>query len=250
MQSQELQNCMKPKPLFPLVVVLVVLAVCAVLSWVRPSLETRAGRGYAEAQYQWGKCCYYGIGIVQSDSSAAKWFLLAARQGHAKAQAALGVLYARGLGLPVNYPKALFWLSKGCEQGQAMAQNQMGILCAQGRGMSQNLDEAIRWFKLAANQGYRAAEENLRLTIAAKERFIAKVTTSKGRTYQNLEVKEVDSNGITVCFRPAGGGLGLAKLAFKDMPAHLQARYGFSPTNARQQTPSADELQCVVAQRL
>lgn len=241
---------MKPKPLFPLLLVLVILAGCAVLSWIRPSLETKAGRGYAEAQYDLGKCYYYGIGMGQSDAQAAKWFRCAALQGHAKAQTALGMMYLTGSGMHQSYREALTWLRKAAIQGQAVAQNQVGILCAEGKGTRQDLELAIRWFELAALQGYPPASHNLCLAKAAKRTFIAQITTRAGKTYRNAQVQKVESDGITVRFSPPQGGVGVARLAFKDLSQPFQAQYGFSPANDRKRLPAGAELGTVVLQAL
>ncbi|MDR1621095.1 MAG: hypothetical protein LBS00_01835 [Synergistaceae bacterium] len=49
-------------------------------------------------------------GIVKDNTTAAKWYRMAAEQGHAHARRRLTRLYALGMGVPKNYFRAVGWL--------------------------------------------------------------------------------------------------------------------------------------------
>lgn len=51
-----------------------------------------ADKGYAEAQYNLGKCYYFGKGVPRDRAEAVKWFQKAALRGHAKAVKMLKIL--------------------------------------------------------------------------------------------------------------------------------------------------------------
>jgi hypothetical protein len=51
------------------------------------------------------------------------------------------------------------------------------------------------------------------------------IVTTYGTIYENAHVEAVDSDGIIVSYRPAGGGLAMSKVDFDELPAELQQRY-------------------------
>ncbi|WP_230988311.1 tetratricopeptide repeat protein [Bathymodiolus japonicus methanotrophic gill symbiont] len=67
-----------------------------------------------------------GIGVVQDDKEAFKWFRKAAEQGHAGAQDNLGMMYAIGKGVVQDDKEAFKWFRKAAEQGHASAQDNLG----------------------------------------------------------------------------------------------------------------------------
>jgi hypothetical protein len=60
----------------------------------------------------------------------------------------------------------------------------------------------------------------------------AEITTVDGKTYAGLTVQKVDPDGLLVEYKPAGGGIGITKIKFKDMPANLQQQYHYDPNIA------------------
>jgi len=58
------------------------------------------------------------------------------------------------------------------------------------------------------------------------------IKTIDGKTYTGLRVQRVEPDGLVTEYRPAGGGMGITKIKFKDMPANLQQQYNYNPTNA------------------
>jgi len=55
-----------------------------------------ATQGYAVAQTSLGLIYYQGLGVIQDDKEAAKWYLKAAEQGNEVAQHELGLMYDKG----------------------------------------------------------------------------------------------------------------------------------------------------------
>jgi hypothetical protein len=57
------------------------------------------------------------------------------------------------------------------------------------------------------------------------------LVTTDGTVYRQAQVERVEPDGIAVTFAPPGGGIGMAKLKFRNMPEDVQRQYGY---NARQ----------------
>jgi TPR repeat protein len=62
-----------------------------------------------------------GKGVDKDPSTAAQWFLKAARQDHAEAQYHLGKMYKNGVGVDSNAKEAKLWLSKAAGSGLTKA---------------------------------------------------------------------------------------------------------------------------------
>ncbi|MGB7767233.1 MAG: tetratricopeptide repeat protein [Verrucomicrobiia bacterium] len=112
-----------------------------------------AKKGDVAAEYNLAFSYYYGDGVPQDYTKAAKWFLKAADQDDASAQSMLGHMYECGYGVPLDYSEALNWYRKSAEQGNANGQNLLGWLYENGRGVPRDHAEAAKWFLKAANQG-------------------------------------------------------------------------------------------------
>jgi len=102
-----------------------------------------------------------GLGVVESEPEAARWFEAAARQGHIKAQCTLGKMYEDGRGVPRDYTMAVQWFRESAEQGYDLAQDSLGYMYTQGLGVPQDYAEAANWFHKAAEQGLVRAQYNL-----------------------------------------------------------------------------------------
>ena len=63
-------------------------------------------------------------------------------------------------------------------------------------------------------------------------RFPSQITTSDGTLYKDVAKQRVDPDGILVSYQPGPGGLGLAKLKFRELPEDLQKQYGYDPKSA------------------
>ena len=207
-----------------------VVATASVIAWCCEdfSLENRAIRGEAKAQYLLGKRYFHNAVSPRDYVRAARWIRKAADQGNAKAQTGLGLLYENGLGVAKNYGEALKWLRRAAAQGFPVAQNELGVMYAKGRGVSRNLDEAAKWCRQAAAQGSEIARRNFELAEIAKSKVIPELTTPGKRSYQHVILQKVESDGVTVSFRPTRGGLGVAKLKLESLPAELRELCGYA----------------------
>lgn len=58
------------------------------------------------------------------------------------------------------------------------------------------------------------------------------ITTTDGRVYHDVTVIRTDPDGIFIDYTPDGGGLGMARLRFRNLPNDLQARYGYDAKSA------------------
>ena len=92
------------------------------------STRAAAERGDFAAQMAIGAFYRHGMGVPQSDTEAAKWYLKAATQGDAGAQTNVGMLYLTGQGVNQDEEKAKSWLRKAAKQGDSSAQRQLKMM--------------------------------------------------------------------------------------------------------------------------
>lgn len=226
-------------PAYPILLLFVlIVGAASLISWcyVEFSVDERAARGEARAQYLLGKR-YFDAALSPHDYERAAAFIhKAAQQGYARAETGLGLLYENGLGVPKNYGEALKWLRLAADQGYAVAQNELGVMYARGRGVPRNLREAARWCRLAASQGSEVARRNLQLAEVADAKTIPQLATPDRQIYHRARVQKVESDGITISFVPTRGGFGLAKLKLDNLPSELQQLCKY----ATKQTADAD----------
>jgi S1-C subfamily serine protease len=58
------------------------------------------------------------------------------------------------------------------------------------------------------------------------------IITREGVAYQGVMVQKVAPDGLVIAYSVAEGGIGMAKLNFKDLSDDLQQQFGYNPTNA------------------
>jgi hypothetical protein len=58
------------------------------------------------------------------------------------------------------------------------------------------------------------------------------ITTTDGRTYQNVTLQRVDPDGLLVSYAPQPFGFGVAKLKFRDLPDSLREQYKYDADRA------------------
>lgn len=80
-----------------------------------------AEQGDPAAQAGIGFLFHKGLGVVQDDAEAAKWFVKAAEKGQAEAQLLLGTLFYFGTGVPQSYVTAFAWCDIAETNGQSDA---------------------------------------------------------------------------------------------------------------------------------
>ena len=131
--------------------------------------KDKAEAGDAEAQFQLGRCFYYGNGASQNYAQALKWLRKAAEQDHPVAVYFLGLAYENGREVAKNkttadsyYIKAHKLASPLANSGNASAQYTMGLLREYGLGgVEKNLAAAAIWYLKAAEQGYAPAQNDI-----------------------------------------------------------------------------------------
>jgi len=128
--------------------------------WLRKAAE----QGDASTQSRLGSLYYYGLGVPQDYEEALRWYRKAAEQGDAAAQFMLGTTYYYGQGVPQDHAEAVKWYRKAAEQGHASAQYWLGVAFSKGQGVPQDYAQAVKWIQLAAEQGNAPAQFRLGLT--------------------------------------------------------------------------------------
>jgi S1-C subfamily serine protease len=58
------------------------------------------------------------------------------------------------------------------------------------------------------------------------------IVTREGVAYKGVVVQKMVPDGLVIAYTQADGGLGIAKLKFKDLSDGLQQQFGYNPTNA------------------
>lgn len=96
-------------------------------------MEAEMGDQYAQDVV--GNFYYWGRGVSQDFTAAAKWFRKAAEQGNPDAQYNLGVLSEDGLGIKQDYSEAIAWYQKAAEQGIPEAYIQLSRLFDSGHAI-------------------------------------------------------------------------------------------------------------------
>ena len=72
-------------------------------------LRKAAESGHADAQYDYGLCCFNGSGTAEDKAEAVVWFRKAAFQGMPEAQYTIGYCYECGYGVAQSAENAVEW---------------------------------------------------------------------------------------------------------------------------------------------
>lgn len=125
--------------------------------WFRLSAE----QGNRESQDSLGQMLEEGRRAAKNEREAAKWYLLAAEQGDSDAQLRLGRMYRQGRGVGKSDAEAVRWFRAAADQGDDNAQLDLGWMYERGRGVTKNDDMALYWYRQSANQGNENAQFNM-----------------------------------------------------------------------------------------
>ena len=106
-----------------------------------------------------GSLYYYGSGIEQDYSMAAKcWSLVAEHDSEAAHK--LAICYYNGQGVEQNKSKALdLWKSAAKEDKEGVYCYNVGIMYYNGDGTQQNFQSALEWFNKSKALGYEKADD-------------------------------------------------------------------------------------------
>ena len=66
----------------------------------------------------------------------------------------------------------------------------------------------------------------------ASKALPATIVTSNGKIYQSVKLLGGAPDGLSVEFSPAEGGIGFAKIKFRDLPESLRQQFDFDPDKA------------------
>lgn len=110
--------------------------------------------GDADAQAALAYMYAKGINTERDEATAARWYLMAAKQEHVTAQYNLGVIYAKGRGVERDFREASYWYAKAAEQGDTAAQAILHMMYSKGIGVERNDEAAFEWCQRAAEGGH------------------------------------------------------------------------------------------------
>lgn len=118
---------------------------------VNKQLNDAATQGHMDAQFFLAKMhdSNNGIGIYPDFTTAAKWYLEAAKQGHAEAQSYRAIMCSQ-MG---RWEEAYMWHLAASEQDFTFSQGHLGDCYLFGRGVVGNSAEALRWYKIGSKKG-------------------------------------------------------------------------------------------------
>ena len=121
-------------------------------------LTEKAQNGDVNAQYELGRCYYYGNNIICDRTEAVKWYRRAAEKGHVKAQYDLAECYLQGEGIADNEFEAIKWYHRAAIQGYANAQFSLAYVY-EHYGEKEYMEKAKFWYHKAAEGYQREAEK-------------------------------------------------------------------------------------------
>jgi len=128
--------------------------------------RTKAERGDAVAQCEFGLLLLSGVGVTKDFEQAVNWLRKSADQANAKAEYNLGVCYERGESVSKDFVEAVAWYRKAADKGYAKAQSNLGVCYYNGWGVRKSLPDAAAWYRKAAEQGHARAQRNLGVCYA------------------------------------------------------------------------------------
>jgi hypothetical protein len=107
---------------------------------------------YASAQYHYGRCLFYGIGVPMNAEQAVKYFKLSADQGHALGQYGYGLCFESGTGIAKDEGEAVKYFRLSAAQGCAYAQ-----FCLEELEDWISARQPVTYRKLSVAQGHAGA---------------------------------------------------------------------------------------------
>lgn len=116
------------------------------------TLQARADKGDAEAQFELGMRYYHGDGVAQDKKKMFELFNQSAEKGNARAEFTLGEAYRKGVGVERNLKKGTELIRKSAEDGSVNGQIAMSVFYRDGVGVTKNEKESLVWKKKAEEQ--------------------------------------------------------------------------------------------------
>jgi S1-C subfamily serine protease len=91
----------------------------------------------------------------------------------------------------------------------------------------------LLWDAAVAQQSANSAQTNALSAFNHSHQISGReIITREGMAYKNVMVQKVVPDGLVIAYSLTDGGIGIAKLKFKDLSADLQQQFGYNFTNA------------------
>lgn len=145
-------------------------------------LKKLAVAGHARSQYILGTLYRHGIGVIENNKQAFRWYAEAANQSYPSAMLSLAESYIEGLGVERNYEKARSILEALLDpdasyevrvedfgmlrKAKARANYFLGVIYSSGIEVETDIPRAIKLFEKAAHAGDQDATMYLAITYA------------------------------------------------------------------------------------
>ena len=108
---------------------------------------------HPKANFNLGKCYFFGRGVEQDHTKAAELFLKAAELKDAEAQNWIAKSYSDGNGIEQDDEQAIHWFLEAAKQGDIESQRILANCYMCGQAVEKDIDEARKWLREAALQG-------------------------------------------------------------------------------------------------
>lgn len=171
-------------------------------------LKKLAVAGHARSQDTLGSLYRQGIGVIQNDKQAVRWFEEAAKQFYPSSMLSLAESYLEGLGVEQDYTKARELLESllnpdakfeirieeysRMRRTKARASYLLGVIHSSGFGVDEDIDKAIVFFETAAHGGERDATMYLAITYAEGSQVEKRIDKAK-EYFELLDLQTSDA---------------------------------------------------------
>ena len=158
-------------------------------------LKKLAVAGHARSQDTLGSLYRQGLGVLQNDKQAARWFEEAAQQRFPNAMLSLAEMRMEGVGVEQDYGKARELLEGLIDPGskfkarveefaqlrriKARAHYLLGEIYSNGHGVEEDVNRAVELFEVAAHTGDRDATMYLAIAYAEGKKVEKRIDKAK-----------------------------------------------------------------------
>ena len=118
----------------------------------------KASKTDARGALWYGKCKFYGNGVVYDPKKAFVFFNQAAEGGLNEGKYYIALSYLDGLGVEINQEKGVNILTELKKEDYIPAIHQLGICFLTGKGVNRNIEKAKELFLNASKKGYVLSE--------------------------------------------------------------------------------------------
>jgi TPR repeat protein len=171
-------------------------------------LKKLAVSGHARSQDTLGSLYRQGLGVIQNDEQAVRWFTEAAEQRYPNSMMSLAESYMEGLGTKENYVKARALLEALLDPGakfevrieeygvmrraKARASYLLGVIYSNGFDVEVDIGRSIELFETAAHMGDQDATMYLAITYAEGKKVEKSIDKAK-EYFELLDLQSSDA---------------------------------------------------------